>query len=772
MERAAVSPSTPAAVVFRDGLGDRRHVIDPTGTDALELLCLRGELAAVPSFEFALRERVSHLGSFRHAYYGRVRGVERMTDRDATLAVVSDHTPGVRLSELLVNAEEHRLGLDINTALCLIRQLVPAVAMLHETTRDVAHGALGPERILVTPNARLVIVEYVLGAALEQLRYSPERYWADLRIALPRTAGLPRFDQRADVTQIGVVALSLILGRSLRDDEYPMRIADVVASTWAVSARGGFEPLPPGLRGWLGRALQLDSRSAFASAVEASVELDKVIGDGDYMASPASLEAFLAKYHAAESGSHNSMPSAGGPARLPTPPPRQGPTPVPLPKPQSIAPDAPPRDAPAAAAPQPPVFPAPSGSKAQPTEAGGSMGAHRAQGAQGGQGAQGAQGAQGNPDAFGIQGGQPVLAAPVAGPGVTTIENGRVVVSPRPTPHRDAVDHEMQAEPEGRTPPRSFKKLVAAVAVVTVLGGAALAGRKYFTASPGAAATGTLVISTNPAGAQVTVDGQARGATPLTLTLPPGAHNVDLRLGTAARSIPVTITVGQEVAQYIELPQAGATTGQLQIKTEPAGAKVTVDGVPVGTSPMMVVDLAPGEHSVALESDLGSVKQIVVIEAGVTASLLVPLRAAQGAPVSGWLSVTSPVEMQVFEDDQLLGTTRADRIMMSAGRHEVSLVNDTVGFRMSRVVQVLPGKVASVAVEVPKGTIALNALPWAEVWIDGEKVGETPIGNLPVAIGPRNVLFRHPQFGEQHHTVMVTLKGVARLSVDLRNSRP
>ena len=69
---------------------------------------------------------------------------------------------------------------------------------------------------------------------------------------------------------------------------------------------------------------------------------------------------------------------------------------------------------------------------------------------------------------------------------------------------------------------------------------------------------------------------------------------------------------------------------------------------------------------------------------------------------------------------------------------------------------------------MPTGVIALNAVPWAEVWIDGEKIGETPIGNLSIAIGAHDVVFRHPELGEQHHTAMVTLKNPARLSVDLR----
>src|SRR5690349_19140955 len=136
MERAAVSVSRSPAVLFRDGLGERRQMPDPAGTDAIELLCVDSELAAVPSFEFALRERVSRLATFRHAYYARVRGVERANDRDQTLTITSDATQGIRLSDMLARTEERRVPLDINAALCLIRQLVPAVAMLHETARD------------------------------------------------------------------------------------------------------------------------------------------------------------------------------------------------------------------------------------------------------------------------------------------------------------------------------------------------------------------------------------------------------------------------------------------------------------------------------------------------------------------------------------------------------------------------------------------------------------------------------------------------------------
>src|SRR5476649_365260 len=166
MEPARASSTPTSAVVFHDGLGERRRTSEATGEDTLELLCLRRELTAIPSFEFALRERASRLANFRHTYFGRVRSVDRLNDVGATLAIASESTRGIRLSHLLTPSEKRPVTVDINAALHLLRQIVSAVAMLHESDPDIAHGAIGPERIIVTPNARVVIVEYVLGAAL------------------------------------------------------------------------------------------------------------------------------------------------------------------------------------------------------------------------------------------------------------------------------------------------------------------------------------------------------------------------------------------------------------------------------------------------------------------------------------------------------------------------------------------------------------------------------------------------------------------------------
>ena len=739
MDPALASASAPVPVAFEDGFGTRRLAVDRARNETVEMLCLRGELTAVPSFEFALRERLGNLASFSHACYGRVRSVERLKDAASTLALVSDVTAGLRLSEMLRFAEAADVTLDIDAALCLLRQLVPAVAMLHENMPDIAHGGIAAERLIVTPGARLIVVEHVMGSALEQLRFSQERYWRELRVAVPRSAGLPHFDHRTDITQIGAVALSLILGRRLQDDETPAHIGDLVSSAWAVSARGGLEPLPAGLRGWMMCALQLDPRHSFESAIDAQDELERVLGESDYLAAPATLESFLDRYRAATESvkqashdhasashspvSHSSVspspvisPSAAShsvvnhpavnhpvvnhpvvshPVVSQPPVSHSVVNPAPVREPAfgpSVVNPAPVREP--AFSPSivsqpivnPPVVSHPVVNQApvsQPVRVRPVV-AHEPE-----------------PAVAYTSIATPAPATPVRPPSTTRIPVAAPpavaaphVHAPAPAPVvTPAPKREMFAAPldtfashheAPQAPPRRPRWQLAAAAVVLIgIAGAGVAASRRF-AAPQATKDGTLTMTSNPPGAKLFVDGVERGVTPLTVTLNAGAHALELRGDGAPRLMPITMTAGAQLQQYIELAKTAATFGQLQVRTEPAGAKVTIDGTPRGASPTTVAELTPGEHAVLLESDHGSVKQIVTIEAGITASLMVPLGAADGAPLSGWIAITAAADVQVFENHRLLGTSQSDRLMVSAGRHDLEIVNETLGYRTTQ----------------------------------------------------------------------------------------
>jgi hypothetical protein len=325
------------------------------------------------------------------------------------------------------------------------------------------------------------------------------------------------------------------------------------------------------------------------------------------------------------------------------------------------------------------------------------------------------------------------------------------------------------ADQAAPAPRRSLLKLAAMVAGLLAVGAAFLALRYYGGSTPVIAdSMGTLVVQSNPAGVQVFVDGVDRGQTPARLSVTAGAHILELRGRGVPRVIPLQVAAGGQVSQYLEFADT-PTTGQLYVQSHPAGAKVVVDGVARGVAPVTVSELAPGEHEVLLHTEAGTARHVVVVQAGSMASIVAQSAGttAEG-PVSGWIQVKAPFSIEIYENGRLLGTSDTDRIMMASGRHDVEFVNTALNYRAPRTLQVAAGKVLAVPVSLPDGVVNLNASPWAEVWIDGKRVGETPIGNLAVPIGPHEVVFRHPQFGEKRHAVSVALGAPVRVSVDMK----
>jgi hypothetical protein len=146
-----------------------------------------------------------------------------------------------------------------------------------------------------------------------------------------------------------------------------------------------------------------------------------------------------------------------------------------------------------------------------------------------------------------------------------------------------------------------------------------------------------------------------------------------------------------------------------------------------------------------------------------------PLIETQAAPAkNGAFRVSSPIELHVLDGERLLGSSSEGPIIARAGRHEFEFVNSAIGYRVRQVVNVQPGSVTSVRVPVPNGTLNVNAMPWAAVWIDGTSFGETPLGNLSVVPGEHEVVFRHPQLGERREKALVRAETTTRVAVTFK----
>jgi len=138
---------------------------------------------------------VAALDDFTHPSFARVRKVTVLEEPGPQLALVSELVPGERLSKVLKSARLSGLRANAGAAIYLLRRLLPPVGDLH--ARQVAHGLLTHDRIIVSAQGEFFITEHVLPGALAALELNAEELWQRFGIATADNAG--QFDRRTDV---------------------------------------------------------------------------------------------------------------------------------------------------------------------------------------------------------------------------------------------------------------------------------------------------------------------------------------------------------------------------------------------------------------------------------------------------------------------------------------------------------------------------------------------------------------------------------------------
>jgi hypothetical protein len=572
------TPSTPdrasntqskARPGFSDALGDRQISVDATLGTTIETLKFKKEFGQSAPFEAALRTRVDDLRRLLHPSLPTLRGVDQLDD--GTLALVSDHIPGRRLSEILQTVRGPVFAVE------LIRQLTPAIANIQRPNSQLSHGLITADRVIVTREGRLVIVEHAIGSAIEALKLAPDRLRAMFGLALPDATGPVRLDQRMDVIQLGFVALTLLLGRRVDPGAFRAGIPALLDEFTQASPRDA-----SALRPWFERALQIGERP-FETAEDALDAIEELPENDDLGQKGPPRSILMFKTPSGE--------------------------------------------------PQPPAL------RAVPAPA----------------------------------------AAPAAAPDV------EVPPAARNRPVADAADEEEESLEETETDDmaataRTSRKMMWVAAGFAVLSAAQ------------AAVIVMMVMRQSP-------------------TLIPAAAAAPLE-PVAAPPAPAPIAPPGPVTAPVTPPPASA---------------------PAATA-------KPAEP--------------------------VPVEAPLGGRIGG-VRVTSTVELQVFQDGSLLGTT-AGPIALPEGSHTLDFVNESLGYRSRQTVAVKAGQLAALRLTLPQGRININATPWANVWVDGNAAGETPIANLTLPIGNHEIVFRHPQLGEQRMTATVKADGIARVSASFQ----
>jgi len=169
--------------------------------------------------------------------------------------------------------------------------------------------------------------------------------------------------------------------------------------------------------------------------------------------------------------------------------------------------------------------------------------------------------------------------------------------------------------------------------------------------------------------------------------------------------------------------------GTLSVTSEPAGARVLVDDVFVGYTPLRY-GTSSGEHVVRIELEgYDDFQSTVNVVGGETRTVQATLSSQQQLGQAAFES--NPSGAQVYVDGQLIGTTPTDTVSLAEGTHQARFVlpgyDDTyLDFSVTAgSYQLVSGELRTQA-----GTLELTGnVGGALVFIDGQRVGTIPNGS-------------------------------------------
>ncbi|HEY5719474.1 MAG TPA: PEGA domain-containing protein [Gammaproteobacteria bacterium] len=178
----------------------------------------------------------------------------------------------------------------------------------------------------------------------------------------------------------------------------------------------------------------------------------------------------------------------------------------------------------------------------------------------------------------------------------------------------------------------------------------------------------SVSVTSVPAGARVLVDGQERGTTPFESTLDAGRYSLTVAHPAYRHfETPITVKPGEPlVVGPIEL---GLADGVLAVRTEPAGADVSVAGRYRGRAPLDL-SLPPNvPHEVAVShAGYQGQARTATVQAGKRAILAVAL-----APILGEITVAGePADAELFVDGRSRGAAN-QTLSLPAAPHAIEV---------------------------------------------------------------------------------------------------
>jgi formylglycine-generating enzyme required for sulfatase activity len=235
---------------------------------------------------------------------------------------------------------------------------------------------------------------------------------------------------------------------------------------------------------------------------------------------------------------------------------------------------------------------------------------------------------------------------------------------------------------------------------------------------------GHLAVTSEPAGSLVLLDDTSRGRTPVTLdSVSPGTHTLTLK---HPRYFSETLEIdvaGRDITQEVAVTLKPAW-GTIRLSSNPGGARVTVDGKTLGTTPLAAPVLSSGETVTLTLPGHKTWERTLAVEAGQTRTL----DTVELEPADAIAHLNSqPGGASVTVNGEYRGRTPLELALSPGQPHTLRLFLD--GYRTAeKTLTLASGEEQSVTVDLQArtGTVRVVSEPGGgDVYVDGKRQGSS-----------------------------------------------
>jgi fibronectin type 3 domain-containing protein len=231
-----------------------------------------------------------------------------------------------------------------------------------------------------------------------------------------------------------------------------------------------------------------------------------------------------------------------------------------------------------------------------------------------------------------------------------------------------------------------------------------------------------LTVNANVPDAEVFVDDIKKGNTPIIIRdLSAGAHI--LKVSAAGQEVvkPVSLEPGKDITIMTDFQNIGS----ISVTSEPSVASVYLDGKAIGMTPLLIKNVAPGEHVIGVsKADYTESNKKVVVKVNEITEAHVKL-----TPVTYTVRLFSvPENAEVFWDGTAKGTTPVVIDNAAVGVHEIRITKEGYKEQTDTVDVKTPLTEKKYFLDMCTGNLSIKTEPsGAEVIVDGRDMGLTPL---------------------------------------------